>query len=89
MHTLILKYDIKWRRLKDLAFEAYYKMWEEIIENEKIEDPEELWILFIIYNVDVLSLSNNIIMKLPFPFKKSGDLKWLKLGDIKEIEFSF
>ena len=82
----ISNHDPKWRRLKDLAFKAYYKMWEEIIEKEKIEDPEQLWIFFAIYHVDVLSLSNDIIMKLPFPFIKNGDSKWLKLGDIKAIK---
>ncbi len=82
----ISDYDPKWRRLRNLAFDAYYKMWEEIIEKEKIEDPEQLWILFIIYNVDVSSLSNDKILELQFPFIKNGDVKWLKLKDIKEIK---
>jgi len=61
-------------------------MWETIIEKEKIEDPEELWILLKIYSVDVSSFSTDIIKNLPFPFIKNGDLKWLKLEDIKEIK---
>ena len=82
----VSRHDPKWRRLRDLAFKAYYKLWEEIIEIEKIEDPEELWIFFIIYQVDVVSLSNDKVLELPFPFIKNGDVKWLKLGDIKEIK---
>lgn len=80
----ISRHDQKWRKLKHLAFDAYYKMWEEIIE--KIGDHEELWIIFTIYKVDILSLSNDIIMKLLFPFIKNRDVKWLKLEDIKEIK---
>lgn len=82
----ISDHDPKWRRLRNLAFDAYYKMWEEIIKKEKIEDPEQLWILFIIYRVNVLSLSNDKILELQFPFIKNGDVKWLKLGDISEIK---
>ncbi len=82
----ISSHDLKWRRLKDLAFNAYYKMWEGIIEEQKFDDPEKLWILFIIYSVKVSRFSNDIIMKLHFPFIKDEDIKWLKLEDIKEIK---
>ena len=78
-------YDPKWRKLQDLAFKAYYKMWEIIIEKEKIEDPVELWTLLQIYGVDVLSFSAEIIKILPFPFFKNKEIKWLKLEDITEI----
>ncbi len=84
----ISRFDPKWRRLKDLAFEAYYKMWGEIIENEKIENPEELWILFTIYSVNVLRLSNDRIVELHFPFIKDEVIEWVKLGDIKEIKLN-
>ena len=52
----------------------------------KEKNPEELWIFFIIYQVDVVSLSKDKVLELPFPFIKNGDVKWLKLGDIKEIK---
>ncbi|HEC40968.1 hypothetical protein LCGC14_0934960 [marine sediment metagenome] len=78
-------YDPKWRRLRNLAFNAYHKMWETIIENEEIKEPEKLWILFIIYKVNPLYFSADTIKSLKFPFIKKGDIKWLKLEEITEF----
>ncbi|MCP6719586.1 MAG: ATP-binding protein [Patescibacteria group bacterium] len=78
--------DPKWRRIRDLAFEAYFKMWDDIIQQEKFENFENLWILIIIYHVDVCYLSNDIIMELSFPFINDEKIEWIKLREIKEIE---
>lgn len=77
----------RWRKLKELAFKAYYKMWDKIIIKEKFKSHEELLIFLIIYRVRVSKLSEEIIKdSFLFPFIKDNDVIYKGLGDIKEIK---